>query len=333
MAVQALKSDPARLRVVADLLPHLDEQLEGLRSVEACWQPSDFLPDFGGPTWREDLDSLREEAGRLEDEMLVVLVGNVVTEEALPSYQAALNRFGGMTDGTGTDPHAWARWSRAWTAEEKRHGDVTRAYLYLGGRVNMREVERTIQRLLRNGFDTGADGDPYRGLAYASIQEHATKTAWNQLGRVVRRVGADRLHKMCGLIAAEEARHERIYRRMLLGVLERDPDAAIHALHDVLGHVAMPARLMCDGDAPTLFARFAEVGSRLGVYGLRDYADNVAGFVEEFGLARLGGIGPDAERHRDAICSIPERYRRQAEHMDRKRHYPTSFDWIHGRRV
>jgi acyl-[acyl-carrier-protein] desaturase len=238
-----------------------------------------------------------------------------------------------VTDQTGEDKHAWARWSRAWTAEEKRHGDVTRAYLMLGGRVAMGEVERTIQHLLRNGFDTGADGDPYRGLAYAGVQEHATKTSWNQLGRVVGRVGAPRLHRMCGLIAADEARHERVYRHVLFGVLERDPEGGLDALRDVIGRVAMPARLMGSDGGPSLFRRFAAVGAKLGVYSLRDYADNVEGLLEEAGIAHMGSLGPEGARLQDELCAMPERYRRQADAGDSRRHHPVPFPWIHNRRA
>jgi acyl-[acyl-carrier-protein] desaturase len=35
----------------------------------------------------------------------------------------------------------WANWVRAWTAEENRHGDLLNKYLYLCGRVNMRELK------------------------------------------------------------------------------------------------------------------------------------------------------------------------------------------------
>ena len=331
MAHQQLTMDPARLRVVADLIPLVEEQLPNLKSVEESWQPSDLLPDFGGETWTEDLKTLREEARNLSDEMLVVLVGNVVTEDALPSYQAALNRFGGMTDRTGVEPHAWAVWSRGWTAEEKRHGDVSRGYLYLSGRVDMKSVEQTVQYLIRNGFDMGADGDPFRGLTYASIQEHATKTSWRQLGSIVRKAGAPQLHKICGLIAADEARHERVYRAMMKGILDRDPDGALEALRDTLGRVAMPAKTMTDGRSRHLFAKFADVGRRLGVYGLRDYADNVQGFVDELGLDRLEGLGGEAARSQEEICALPTRYREMAGMLDRQRVRPVAFSWIHGR--
>ncbi|MDF1699836.1 MAG: acyl-ACP desaturase [Planctomycetota bacterium] len=333
MAHEQLLMDPAKLQVMADMIPLVEGLLPNLKTVEESWQPSDFLPDFASDSWQENLAELRAEAAELTDEMLVVLIGNIVTEEALPSYQAALNRFGGMTDRTGTEMHPYAQWSRGWTAEEKRHGDVTRCYLYLSGRVNMRSVEETIQHLIRNGFDTGAQGDPFRGLTYASIQEHATKTSWRQLGSIVRKVGATRLHKMCGLIAADEARHERAYRAMMHGIIERDPDGALEALRDTLGRVAMPAKTMSDGKSRHLFQHFSDVGRRIGVYDLRDYAENVEGFVTESKLDTLSGLSPDAARNRDEICMLPDRYRKQAEMMDRRRSRAVPFRWIYDRRV
>jgi hypothetical protein len=43
------------------------------------------------------------------------------------------------------------------TAEENRHGDVMKTYLYLTGRVNMRSVEVTIQNLISSGMVSGGE--------------------------------------------------------------------------------------------------------------------------------------------------------------------------------
>jgi hypothetical protein len=37
-----------------------------------------------------------------------------------------------------------------WTGEENRHGDLLNKYLYLSGRVNMREIEMTTQHLIKD---------------------------------------------------------------------------------------------------------------------------------------------------------------------------------------
>jgi acyl-[acyl-carrier-protein] desaturase len=41
-----------------------------------------------------------------------------------------------------------------WTAEENRHGDLLHKYLYLCGRVDMRQIEKTIQYLIGFGMVT-----------------------------------------------------------------------------------------------------------------------------------------------------------------------------------
>jgi acyl-[acyl-carrier-protein] desaturase len=321
-----------RIRVLREVEPCIERVLDSMPRVEENWQPSDVLPSFGSPGWREELDALREEASRLTDEMWVVLVGNVVTEEALPSYLCALNRFDGAVDRTGTDAHPWARWARAWTAEENRHGDVTRAYLQLAGRVDLRSVERTIQHLLRNGFDSRADGDPYRGLSYASFQEHATKTCWSQLGTLAGSVGAPVLHRICGMIASDEARHERAYVSVLTEVVRRDPDGALEALEATLGRtVVMPAQRMTDGEDRDLFGHFAAVGQRIGVYTHVDYVENLAQLVATLGIDRLENLSPAAEASREAVFSHIARHRNLAESPPPRRNRSVRFSWIHGR--
>lgn len=60
--------------------------------------------------------------------------GDMITEEALPTYMAMLNTLDGVRDETGASPTPWATWTRLWTAEENRHGDLMSKYIYLTGR-------------------------------------------------------------------------------------------------------------------------------------------------------------------------------------------------------
>jgi acyl-[acyl-carrier-protein] desaturase len=322
-----------RIAVMRQVEPLVERVLAAMPSVEDSWQPSDLLPSMDSEAWKDGVESLRAEASRLTDEMLIVLVGNVITEEALPSYLCALNRFAGVVDRTGTDDHPWARWARAWTAEENRHGDVTRAYLTLCGRVELREVERSLQHLLRNGFDSRADGDPYRGLAYASFQEHATKTCWAQLGRLAGQVGAPVLHRICGFVAADEARHERAYVSVLTEVVRRDPDGAIEALEATLARaVVMPAHRMSGRSDAGLFGRFASVGQRIGVYTHADYAENLSQLVDLLGLDRMCGLSATSERSRDALFEHIHLHHDLAS-APPPPHRPAPFAWIDGRRA
>jgi hypothetical protein len=141
-----------RLEVMRSIEPSVEAALATLLPPDQCWQPSEVLPTFGAEGWRDEVTELQAEAARLSDEMLVVLVGNVVTEEALPSYLATINRCGGMTDRTGTDAHPWARWARR--GRPRRSATATRgAGTCSSRRVGLLSVERTVQHLLRNGFD------------------------------------------------------------------------------------------------------------------------------------------------------------------------------------
>jgi len=134
------------------------QMLPLMKPVEECWQPQDFLPDPSQPSdvFSDQVMELRERTAGLPDEYFVVLVGDMVTEDAIPTYQTMLNTLDGVRDETGTDPSPWATWIRAWTAEENRHGDLLRSYLYLSGRVDMLMVERTVQYLITAGMVTSS---------------------------------------------------------------------------------------------------------------------------------------------------------------------------------
>jgi Fatty acid desaturase len=65
---------------------------------------------------------LRKRTECLPDDYLVTLVGDMITEEGLPTYMTMLNTLDGVRDDTGASASPWAHWTRAWTAEENRHG-------------------------------------------------------------------------------------------------------------------------------------------------------------------------------------------------------------------
>jgi hypothetical protein len=73
--------------VVKSIEGFVEKNLDLLKEVSEGWQPSDILPDMVSEEWREQIQRLRDQARGVPDEVLIVLVGNTVTEEALPSYQ------------------------------------------------------------------------------------------------------------------------------------------------------------------------------------------------------------------------------------------------------
>jgi acyl-[acyl-carrier-protein] desaturase len=311
-----------------------------LETGEAAWQPQDFLPDMSKDGWEDEVKELRKMTAGVPDEVMVVLVGDMVTEEALPTYQTLLNTFEGCDDPTGDTDTGWARWSRGWTSEENRHGDLLNKYLYLGGKCDMRSVEVTIQHLITSGFNPGAQKDPYRGFVYTSFQERATKVSHSNVGQLAGQYGEKHLRKICGQIAGDEGRHEKAYQLFCEEILKRDADGLIMVFGDMMrGQIAMPAELMTDGKSANLYNDFSTVAERLEVYTALDYADIIRHLVERWDLANLEGLSAEAEKEREYLCRLPERYLKLAERsMNKKKKVneeepKRTFSWLHGRSV
>lgn len=313
-----------------------------METGDAAWQPQDYLPDLSKDGWEDQVKELREMASGVSDELMIVLIGDMVTEEALPTYQTLLNTFEGCDDPTGDADSAWARWSRGWTSEENRHGDLLNKYLYLGGRCDMRSIEVTIQHLITSGFNPQARKDPYRGFIYTSFQERATKVSHGNVGRLARQAGDAGLSRICAKIAGDEGRHEMAYQTFCEEIFKRDPEGLLSVFGDMMrGQIVMPAEQMTDGKNPDLYTDFSEVAQRLGVYTAIDYADIIEHLVKRWDLANLEGISGEAEKERDYLCRLPDRYRKLAERsMNRKKkanedEVPVrkAFDWVYGRTV
>mmetsp|Transcript_11622 Transcript_11622/g.14424 ORF Transcript_11622/g.14424 Transcript_11622/m.14424 type:complete len:430 (+) Transcript_11622:64-1353(+) len=334
---------PKHVEVIQDLEPLVDKMVDEilLETGENAWQPQDYLPDMTKDDWYDQVKDVRDQAATISDDLLVVLIGDMVTEEALPTYQTLLNTFEGCDDPTGTSETAWARWSRGWTSEENRHGDLLNKYLYLGGRCDMRSIEVTIQHLITSGFNPGAQKDPYRGFVYTSFQERATKVSHGNVGRIAKEMGDKNLQKICAKIAGDEARHEMAYQKFCEEILDRDAEGLLAVFADMMrGQIVMPAELMTDGKDADLYDNFSQVAQRLGVYTAIDYADIIQHLVKRWDLENITGLTGNAEKDREYLCKLPDRYRKLATRSMNKAkkitedEVPTKhFNWIYGRGV
>lgn len=335
------KISPEKAEIFKSLQGWAKEQMLPLmKPVEECWQPHDFLPDPTQPSdvFLDQVMELRERTAGLPDEYFVVLVGDMVTEDAIPTYQTMLNTLDGVRDETGMDPGPWATWIRAWTAEENRHGDLLRSYLYLSGRVDMLMVERTVQYLIRAGMDSGTDNNGYMGFVYTSFQERATAISHGNTARIAKLGGDPTLARVCGTIAADEKRHEAAYQRVVEKLLEVDPAGAVVAIADMMRRrITMPAGLMHDGRDNRLFAHYSAVAQRLGVYTAGDYADIVEYLIRRWRLEKLEGLTAEAKEAQEFVCALPHRIRKLQECAEEraKKNKPNiaQFSWIFNRGV
>jgi len=328
------RSIHSRLEVIKEMEDFVEENIDNLlKPVNESWQPADFLPDMTAENWREQINEFRQRAAALPDDLLVVLIGDMVTEEALPTYQTFLNRLDGIKDETGASNSPWAQWSRGWTSEENRHGDLLNKYLYLTGKVDMRAVETTIHHLIRNGFDTQTGSDPYLGFIYTSFQERATKISHTNVAKLAKKAGDERLQKICGLIAGDEARHERAYRLFMQKVFEVDPVEAILSFAKMMKiKITMPAHLMNDGRDKSLFTNFSNIAQRIEVYTAKDYAEIISNLVKGWEIENLKGLSDMAAKAQDYLCNLSERYLKVADRLSFAGP-AAKFSWIFDREV
>ncbi|XP_054812995.1 stearoyl-[acyl-carrier-protein] 9-desaturase, chloroplastic [Prosopis cineraria] len=328
---------PQKIEIFKSLEAWAEENiLVHLKPVEKCWQPQDFLPEPSSDGFDEQVKELRERAKEIPDDYFVVLVGDMVTEEALPTYQTMLNTLDGVRDETGASLTSWAVWTRAWTAEENRHGDLLNKYLYLSGRVDMRQIEKTIQYLIGSGMDPRTENSPYLGFIYTSFQERATFISHGNTARLAKEHGDIKLAQICGTIASDEKRHETAYTKIVEKLFEIDPDGTVLAFADMMRKkITMPAHLMYDGRDDNLFEHYSAVAQRIGVYTAKDYADILEFLVGRWNVENLTGLSGEGRKAQDFVCGLPARIRRLEERAQGKAKQMPSlrFSWIYDREV
>ncbi|MGK7395760.1 MAG: acyl-ACP desaturase [Candidatus Cyclobacteriaceae bacterium M3_2C_046] len=325
-----MKLKNIRLEVMQTIEKSVDQLLNKyLKPVEEQWQPSDLLPDSRDPGFPEKVRELQELAKEMSYDLLVVLIGDTITEEALPTYESWL------MDVEGIDQHqknAWSRWVRAWTAEENRHGDLLNKYLYLCGRINMREVEISTQYLINDGMDIQTARDPYRNFIYTSFQELATNISHRRVASLAKKSGNQQLAKMCGVIAADEARHANAYIDFIKRIIEIDPSELMLALEDMMRKkIVMPAHLLREsgGKIGDLFTHFSDAAQRVMVYTTHDYIDILKSLLDQWQIDKVTELNDAAEKARDYLMALPDRLQRLSERVKvPEKQY--EFKWVSG---
>ena len=305
-----------RLEVMQFLEKNVDSFVDQyLIPVEKIWQPTDFLPNSQSDTFFDEVKELREIAKDLPYDFWVTLVGDTITEEALPTYESWLMDVEGVDN---VERNGWSNWIRQWTGEENRHGDVLNKYLYLSGRINMREVEITTQHLINDGFDIGTGRDPYKNFVYTSFQELATYVSHNRVAQMAKKYGDNKLSKMCKMIAGDEMRHHHAYSEFVTRIFQVDPSEMMLAFQYMMkAKIVMPAHFLRESGEKisSAFEQFSDSAQRIGVYTAADYVDIMQKLIDKWEIDKITGLTSEAEKARDYLMKLPGRMAKISERL------------------
>lgn len=300
-----------------------------LLDIDMAWQPSDLLPDSRDEDFIDQVKEIKEVSKDLGYDLLVTLVGDMVTEEALPTYESWIMSAEGLDQLNGGNN--WSKWLRGWTSEENRHGDALNKYLYMSGRVDMHEVEITTQHLINDGFDPGIAHDPYKNFIYTSFQELATNISHRRTGTLAKKAGCLRLAKICGIIASDELRHAGAYTDFVDIFFDLDPNETMLSLAYMFEkHIIMPAHYLREsGSKPKgeLFRHFTHAAQRCGVYTTYDYIDIMEQLISRWNVGNVRELKPDGEAARDRIMAMPQRMKNIAYRIHVPKE-PVKFKWL-----
>lgn len=318
----------SRKEVMTYLEPFMvNDMADYLKSVEDMWQPADLLPDSSKDTFFEEVKELQSSTKELSYDLMAVLIGDTITEEALPTYESWLTM---VDDISRSEQGGWMKWVRAWTAEENRHGDLLNKYLYLSGRVNMRMMEASTQYLIQDGFDIGTGHDPYRNFIYTSFQELATNVSHRRVAGLAKQSGDKLLSKICGVIAADEARHAKAYKAFISKAFEVDASEVMIAFEDMMRKkIVMPAHFLREIGVKMgqTFGHFTDAAQRLGVYTAVDYVDILRDLIHDWKIEEIRDLNEGGEKARDYIVALPDRLIRIADRI-KVPNLEYKFSWI-----
>jgi len=323
-----VKLKPSRIEAMHFLAQKIESIIEEfLKKIDDNWQPADFLPDSSSENFIKEIKELRAECKELPYDYMAVLVGDTITEEALPTYESWLLDVDGITK---EEPQGWSKWIRMWTAEENRHGDLLNKFLYLSGRVNMKQMEISTQYLIADGMDNGAARDPYKNFVYTSFQELATNISHRRTATLAKKHGSNQLSQICGVIAADEARHAKAYKSFVAKIFEIDASEMMLAFEDMMRkRIAMPAHFLRQAGESIgkTFAHFSDAAQRLGVYTSRDYTHILESLIQEWDIANIGSLTGAANKARDYLMTLPDRFKKISE-RGLKTPVEYQFSWI-----
>src|SRR5687767_4773940 len=201
--MQTLATSMAATETLRDIEPSVGCLLTQHTTKAEQWWPGEMLPRPYRPDDARRLKQMQDGAAGIPPAARACIALNLVTEEGLPLFHQALGEM--LPKGA----NFWT-WPHRWTAEEDRHAHVISAYTTLTGILDEIELDRMRFAYVRNGWESGWDGDPYRVFVYTSLQERATQIAHTRTAAMAGQY-EETIGHFLRVVARDEARHFAFY--------------------------------------------------------------------------------------------------------------------------
>ena len=313
---------PHQVEVLIAAEPVVQREMDEHLARRKLWFPNDLMPADATLDADDDatLANIRSNARGISDSVRVAVALNLLTEEGLPHFHRLIATHM-------SNESVWRAWNNVWTAEEDRHGCAMRDYVRDARLFNMGELEKLQYEYIAAGFDPDWEQDPYRLMAYTSLQEKATQISHANTGRMAG-VHEPVLQKVLAHLAGDESRHYQFYRATFAEILRVDPNRALVALLKVTLGFAMPGHNIAG------FSEMSEVLDRSGVFGTRQYLKIVEELLEYWDIGGMTGLNHEGEKAQDRLMKVPARLARVADYADSKKKACTyGFKFLDGRTV
>lgn len=311
---------PHQVEVLVAMEPVVQREMDDHLARRKLWFPNDLMPADAALGASEDasLHAIRKNAQGIADEVRVAVALNLLTEEGLPHFHRLIATHM-------SNESVWREWNNIWTAEEDRHGCAMRDYVRDARLFNMGALEKLQYEYIAAGFDPDWEQDPYRLLAYTSLQEKATQISHANTGRQAGNA-EPMLQKVLAHLAGDESRHYQFYRNCFAEILKIDPNRALLALLKVTLGFAMPGHNIAG------FREMSDVLERTGIFGTRQYLKIVEELWAYWDLAAMTGLNHEGEKALERLLKVPARLARVADYAEAKQQARTyRFDFLDGR--
>ncbi len=188
----------------------------------------------------------------------------------------------------------------------------------------------SVQYLISDGFDIGKGTDPYKNFIYTSFQESATNVSHRRVASLTKKTGNKQLAKICGIIAADEARHANAYIDFVDRIFAIDGSEMMLAFEDMMRKkIVMPAHFLREsgGYLGGLWSHFSDAAQRIEVYTAQDYIDILKSLIHKWDIGNIRDLIESGEKARDYVMTLPARLQRISERMKTpSKEY--EFSWI-----